>query len=461
MAGSFGLLFSLPVDGTIQAQPLYAPGVMIGGAMHNVVFIATEHNTVYAYDAEDKMQTMPLWKASMGPSALFNPTTPWRCKDLIPESGVSATPVIDPARGTIYVHAQTLEGGAYHHKLHALDWTSGMERSGSPVEITPTGADWTPTNHMSRVGLLLDNGVVYGAFASHCDLAPPPYHGWVVAYDAKSLVLKGTFETGVSGGIWQSGQGLSTDGNGNVFWVAGVSSPAQANCSATDLCQSVGSVSLGSGGLTLGHSWTLGKVAGSDLDLTTAFVLGGGLGFASGKDGFVHVLNPTNLQHVQDLQVTQAINGTALGGHVHGGPVFWDGPNGQLLYVWPEATPLQVFSVSASGLSAMPVAQNATRQPSHPGPITTLSSNGKTAGTGILWATMATMDGVDTWHGIFPGTLYAFNAEDVTKILWNSDTNAADTLGMFAKFCPPMVANGRVYVGTATTSNALKVYGLH
>jgi outer membrane protein assembly factor BamB len=223
----------------------------------------------------------------------------------------------------------------------------------------------------------------------------------------------------------------------------------------------VGSLSLGGGGLTLGHSWTLGKVAGSDLDLTTALVLGGGLGFASGKDGFVHVLNPGTMQHVQDLQISQIINGSGTGGHLHGGPVFWDGPSGPLLYVWPEATPLEVYSMSASGLNTTPVSTNSSRQPSHPGPITTLSSNGKMSGTGILWAAMATMDGVDTWHGIFPGTLYAFDAENVSKELWDSDKSGADALGLFAKFSPPVVANGRVYVGTATSTNALKVYGLH
>jgi hypothetical protein len=456
--GRFGLLFSLPVDGTIQAQPLYARGVTIGGVMHDVVFVATEHNTVYAWDAESATQTGPLWQASMGPAAPFA-GAPWTCADLIPYSGVSATPVLDPVGGTIYVLAQTLESGAYHHKLHALDWATGSERQHSPVEITPPSADWSPTNHFSRVGLLLTNGVVYGAFGSHCDLAP--YHGWVVAYDAQSLALKGFFETGLSGGIWQSGQGLSTDDKGNVYWTAGVSSAGQAGCSSTDLCQSVGSVSLGGGGLTLGHSWTLGKVAGTDLDLTTAVVLGGGLGFVSGKDGFMHVLNAANLQHVQDVQVSPVINASGTGGHVHGGPVYWDSPTGPLLYVWPEATPLGVYSVTSSGMSAMPLAQNSSRRPSHPGPIITVSSNGKMPGTGILWATMATTDGVDTWHGIFPGTLYAFDAETVSKMIWNSDASAADALGMFAKFCPPTVANGRVYVGTATTTDALRVYGLH
>jgi hypothetical protein len=455
--GKFGLLFSRTVDGTIQAQPLYAQGVTIKGAAHDVVFVATEHNSVFAFDADDPAQSASLWRASLGPSAPAA-GAPWTCTDLTPETGVSSTPVLDPSSGTLYAVAETLEGGTYHHQLHALDWTTGSEKAGSPVEITPTQAGWSPAHHFNRVGLLLTQGVVYAAFASHCDLSP--YKGWVVGYDAATLAMKGSFATGVSGGIWQSGQGLSSDGHGTIYFVAGVSSAGEAACSSTNLCQSAGSLTLGAGGLTLSKSWTLGKVGGGDLDLTTAFVLGGGQGFVSGKDGFVHVIDPSTFHDVQDLQVSPIINGSATGGHVHGGPVYWEGPSGPRLYVWPEATPLGVYSVGTTGLGTTPVAQNASRQPSHPGPIITLSSNGKTSGTGILWATMATLDGVDTWHNIFPGTLYAFDAEDVTKELWNSETNPGDKLGPFAKFCPPMVANGKVYVGTASSTNALRVYGL-
>src|SRR5262249_22288906 len=162
------------------------------------------------------------------------------------------------------------------------------ERSGSPVEVTPTGGGWSATNHFSRVGLLLTQGHVFAAFASHCDLAP--YKGWVVAYDAATLALKGSYSTGNSGGIWQSGMGLSTDGNGSVFFVAGVSTAGQGGCSGTNLCQAVGRLTLGGSGLVLGD-WYNRPLVGSDLDLATAFVLGGKFGFASGKDGVIHVLD--------------------------------------------------------------------------------------------------------------------------------------------------------------------------
>jgi outer membrane protein assembly factor BamB len=506
----FGLLFSRPVDGTIQAQPLYAPGLAINGATHNVVFVATENDSVYAFDADDPAQNAPLWKTSLGMPVPSDPSSadppPWNCADLIPISGISATPVIDAPSGTIYVIAETLEGGAHHHKLHALDWTNGAEKSGSPVDIAPTDGTiaFDPVFQFSRVGLLLDNGVVYSAFASHCDGArpmppapamdagavdagsleagateagapeagaadaaagppPAPYYGWVLAHDARTLAPKGVFRTGLSGGIWQSGMGLSADGKGSVYFVSGVSKAAQAGCSSTDLCQSVGQLTLAGGGLSLVHSYTR-PLFGNDLDLSTALVLGSQFGFASGKDGVIHVLDPTNMQSVQEMVVypPAASASTATGGkgHVHGGPVYWEGPNGPLLYVFPEQGVLQVFSVTPGAGPLVPLATSAARSPSHPGAVTTISSNGKTPGTGILWAVTQYMDGVDTWHKIFPGTLYAIDAEDITKVLWTSDQNPAYAMGLFSKFCPPMVANGKVYMGTATTTNALRVYGL-
>jgi outer membrane protein assembly factor BamB len=471
--GHFGRVFTATVDGTIQAQPLYAPGVMIQGAAHNVVFVATENDSVYALDADTGSQ---YWTVSLGMAAPFV-GSPWTCKDLIPESGISATPVLDATAGILYVLAETLEGGVYHHKLHALDWATGSE-SKTAVEIAPPQPEWTapPANHFSRAGLLLDRGTVFAAFSSHCD-QPAPWYGWVVAYDASSLALQGSFETGKYGGIWQSGQGLSTDGNGGVFFVAGVGSAAgTTGCNATNLCQTVGRLTLGSSGLTLASFYqpASGSPAmnGGDLDLTTAFVLTGtGLGFATGKDGTLHGLDPATMTSLQDVQVPASINGSGTGGHIHGGPVYWNGAKGPLLYAWPEANPLAVYTVTASGLTTTPIATNGSRLPSHPGPILTVSSNGTMPGTGVLWAAMITNDSADAWHSIVPGTLYAFDAENpsdtsTTAELWNSDANPADALGLFAKFCPPTVANGKVYVGTAigtdnsSTTAELRAYGL-
>jgi hypothetical protein len=390
--------------------------------------------------------------------------------------------VLDVSSGTLYLIAETLEGNAYHHRIHALDWSTGQDKvmpgngtTPGGVEITPPDSQWTtpPANHHSRVGLLLDHGTVYGAFSSHCD-TPAPWYGWVVAYDAASLTLKGSFKTGTRGGIWQSGQGLTTDGNGNIYFVAGTGS-GQA-CSPNNFCQTVGHLTLGTS-LTLANFYQppAGSPAmnGGDLDLTTAFVLPGtdfNFGFASGKDGTIHVVDRTTLKSVQEMEVVPAntIGGSGTGGHVHGGPVYWNGSKGPLLYVWPEANPLKVYSISSTGLSAMPIAQDSSRLPDHPGAIVTVSSNGKMAGSGVLWASMVTMDAADAWHSLVAGTLYAFDAENIggpMSELWNSDKTAGDTLGIFAKFCPPTVVNGKLYIGTgkgtgSATTAALRVYGL-
>jgi hypothetical protein len=211
--------------------------------------------------------------------------------------------------------------------------------------------------------------------------------------------------------------------------------------------------------------------------LATALVLGGKYGFVSGKDGVMHVLDPATLTLVQDLPVfTTDAGGPANGtqGHVHGGPVYWDGPNGPMIYVWPEQGPLQAYPVMSTGmpLTTPPAQSNSSFLPFHPGAITTLSSNGKTSHTGVLWAASMTNPTADAWHIIVPGTLYAYDAEDITKQLWTSDMNAGDKLGGFAKFCPPTVTNGKVYIGVATNApldteggaagpgmGALQVYG--
>jgi hypothetical protein len=491
--GKFHLLFNLAVDGTVQAQPLFMPGVMINGAPHNVLFVATEHDSVYAFDADGGGS--PLWTVSLGmPVPSGGGPYPWACMDLVPESGISATPVLDPNAGILYIISETLEGNTYHHRLHALDVTTGKDKiMPSPgttpggKDITPPQPEWTaaPANHHSRVGLLLDQGTVYGAFSSHCD-GPAPWYGWVVAYDAATLALKGSFKTGTRGGIWQSGMGLTTDGNGGIYFVTGTGSTAA--CSPTNICQAVGRLTLGSN-LTMTNLYQppAGSPAmnGGDLDLTTAFVLPPSsdfnYGFASGKDGTIHVVDRTTLKSVQEMFVVPpgSITGSGIGGHVHGGPVYWNGSMGPRLYVLPEANPLKVYSLSASGLSATPVSQvtklpayppgiTGTPMPDHPGAILTVSSNGKTPKTGVLWASMAvdfTLNGA--WHGIVNGALYAFDAEDPggpNGALWNTLGTAADDLGKFAKFCPPTVINGKVYIGTAKgtmgTGAVVRVYGL-
>jgi hypothetical protein len=507
--GKFGLLFSRMVEGTIQAQPLYVPALTIAGKMHNVVIVATHHDLVYAFDADDPSAATPLWKQSLGTAVPFAASSALACHDLQPEAGIASTPVIDTSAGadpttwTLYVEAKTFEGATFHHRVHALDLTTGMERAGSPVEISGAVAGtgegsaggmitFDPEHQMNRPGLLLDNGVLYIAFASHCDSGT--YHGWVFAYDAKTLTKKAIFNTtpsGTRGGIWQSGMGMSADGKGGVYFVAGNSAhntpipyaPGNYGLSAVRL-------TLGASGLTVSDFWTESNFSTlnmGDYDLTSTAVLDldSNLAFVGGKDARIHVLDRTNMgkytagmdadKIVQTVNVTVMYNITYKSGHMHGSPAYWKGPTGYHLFVYPEQSPLQDYAVTPT--ATMPVnpkpVMNGGFIPPHPGGMVTVSSNGTMAGTGVLWVGLVTNPMADVWHMFANGTLAAYNAEDISKApLWTSDQApmGRDALGTFAKFCTPVVANGKVYIGTARqtvtdpngmpTLNALRVYGL-
>jgi hypothetical protein len=484
--GKFGLLFSLPVDGTVQAQPLYVPGVtMPAGGTHNVLVVGTENDSVYAFDADTGAG---LWQQSLGtpfPLANADGSNPvFGCQDLFPVIGINATPVVDTATGTLYVLAKTSQGGAAHQFLHALDLTTGVDRTGSPVEITATAAGsgtgsvggqiaFDPRIELPRPGLLLYNGIVYLGWAGHCDVSP--WHGWVMAYDARSLAQRGAYldtPNGNAGGIWQSGIGLSADATG-VYFVSGNGDfdATGANGNNTNKGVSVGRLTLGDAGLTEVDSYTPYNAAAlnaGDNDLSTGAVIGPGTNYLymAGKDSHLRVLNRANLGgfHAGGDQIVQDID--MGGGHVHGGPVFWNGSK-PTLFVWNESHPLNGYAVMAGGQLATSASSTSAigYNPPHPGAIVTASSNAATARTGVVWASTLTQAVSGTydsaWHHIVAGELYAFDAEDVSKMLWNSEQNAADSLGLFAKFCPPIVVNGKVYVGTATTTNAVRVYGLN
>src|SRR5579862_6545904 len=244
-ANEFGKLFAMPVDGQVYAQPLYIPDVTIKGGVHNVVIVATEADSVYAYDA-DSASSLPLWKASMvdvphgagaGETALNSATTTG-CDDM-PQVGITSTPVIDPTSKTIYVEAKSTNGTNYFHRLHALDLLTGNEKSPGPVVIagTVSGTGDGSSNgqlafdnlhHLNRPGLLLLNSTIYIAYASHCD--DSPYHGWLFAYDAASFTQKSVYVSTPNdglGGFWMSGAGVAADAsadanvNGNIFIASG------------------------------------------------------------------------------------------------------------------------------------------------------------------------------------------------------------------------------------------------
>jgi hypothetical protein len=496
--GKFGLVFSQPVDGHILAQPLYLPGLVIGGVQHNVVFVATEHDTVYAFDADAPGSA--LWTTSLGtPMDAVVSTRGWlvvpfsagatvSCGDMFPKSGVTSTPVIDPTTGRLYVVAKTLESGNYVHRLHALDVLTGKEVTGSPVVIegsvpgtglSSAGGSVAFNPHgLNRPGLLLMNGTIYIAYGSQCD--DPPYHGWVFAYAANTLAQKGIFNVtpnGAEGAIWQSGMGLAGDALGNVFFVAGNGDIDTTN-KGINLGESVVRLSTATGGLTLGDWWTTSNAAtlnSADIDLQAGPMLlpNPPILVAGGKDGNYYSFDPANLGKFNPA-ANNIIQQFAIGGgnHVHS-PIYWDGPSGPTLYNWSELSGLRAFRFTGMMLNTTPVTQYTGASPTHPGGILSLSSNGALPGTGIVWAsfTSAAIDTNpdpgdapgDAWHHLVPGAMYAFDASNLATPIWNSLANKArDDIGIFAKFNAPMVANGKVYLGTGGKPDGgkLQVYGL-
>jgi hypothetical protein len=471
-SGRFGLLFSRTVDGQQYAQPLYLSGLQLpNGTTHNVVFAATMHNTVYAFDANGNGSN-PLWSTNLGPSG---PTNGFGCTDMIGEVGITATPVIDPVAGTLYAVAKGVENGNWVQRLHALDVKTGQERPGSPIVISASvsgnGAGsaggrvaFNAETQLDRAGLLLDHGTIYMAFASHCDKGP--YHGWILGYTYANNQLQQTkvfnlSPNGSAGGIWQGGVGLSSDADG-LYFAAGNGS---TNPSSTPLDLSESVVRLSLTDLSVKDFWipkAFSSLNGADSDFSTGAILMPHDRVLTGsKDGRIYVLNRTNFgkfdansDHVLQTLTTP---GKAEGGHVHGGPVYYQIPGGaEWIYVWPQDGPLIGYKLDpTTHLLQTPETRSTVFTAKHPGGILTLSSNG-TAGSGVLWASVPQQE---AWHSTEPGTLYAFDASDMSQLLWSSQQNAArDAVGNFAKFTPPVVVNGRVYL--ATFSNVLRVYGL-
>jgi outer membrane protein assembly factor BamB len=371
---------------------------------------------------------------------------------MFPEQGITPTPVLDAQTGTLYVENVSLvSSGHWVHKLHALDIHTGAEKFGGPATITASG--FNPSIQQSRAGLLLENGTIYLAFASNCDQFA--YHGWVFAYDAATLAQRGAFNAtpgGQEGGIWMSGIGLSSDGSG-VFFAAGNGSFDASN-TGKQVGISLGKLELTTMGLRLADWWTPANAAAlnsKDLDLTgTILIPGSRLMLGGSKDGFLYIVDRANMGHYQPAH--DPAQHVTVGGHVHGGPVYWVSPSGPRAYVWSENSPLVAFDVTTTGLTPTNL-QSTVVASGHPGGITTLSANG--TANGIIWGSYAPKG--DAWHHLVPGTLLAFDAATL-QVLWRSDANARDAVGLFSKFNPPIVANGHVYLGSQ--SRELRVYGL-
>ncbi|HWF09226.1 MAG TPA: hypothetical protein VG297_12230 [Bryobacteraceae bacterium] len=457
----FGKLFLLPADGQIYAQPLYQHNVAIAGqGIHNVVFIATAHNTVYCYDADTA--AAPIWTVNLGPSVPSSSYTSDQgaYTDITPEIGIIGTPVIDAATGTLYVVAATLEGGTYYYRLHALDTGSGNERFGAPAAINaqvkgfaPDSVDgvvrFDPLQHIQRPALLLSNGVVYIAFGSHGDALP--WHGWIMGYNAADVrqqaAVFNSSPNGWGGSLWNSGRGLSTDAQGNIYAVT-------ANGDTDDTSDYGDSMlRLNPGDLTVADWFAPADVQtldNTDDDLGSAgaiVVPGTNLIVTGGKEGVMYLLDAGALGNMGGSQesfqpVDFGLFNMALWSRSSGPVLFLHGANGQI-GAYPFAGNQIQTTASSESSDSFGV----------PFDGMIVSANGGAAGSGILWVTTA-----DSYPLPATGTLHAWNADDLSSELWNSSINAdRDSLGGFSKFANPTVANGKVYV--PTTSNALAVYG--
>jgi hypothetical protein len=487
-ATSFGKLFVYNVDGYVYAQPLYVSGLSIPGqGTHNVVFVATEHNSVYAFDADSKSGPSGglLWQVNLGPSAA-TPNSDFGNRyggfnEILPEVGITGTPVIDLASGTLYVDAFTHEGPAYFHKIHALNITNGNERAFSPVLVSASfpgvgvgGSNgavfFQPKQQLQRSAITLARGILYVAYGGYADT--DPYHGWILGYDASNLqpltnyVFNSTPNSTVAafganageGGIWMGGGGLAVDaGNSLYFTVGNGSFNAFNNSGGTEYGDSIIRLSS-SNRLSVADYFTPYNQAflgANDLDVGSGGVMllpdqvgsTPHLMFGGGKQGRMYLLNrdmlTTGNNHYNAGGSSDAVlQKVDLAGGVFTTPAYFNGR----IYLAATADALAAFSISNGILSASAVSSGPRAFP-FPGATPSISANG--TGNGIVWALRMGS----------PGLLTAYRATDLSTELYNSSQAAfnRDVLTDGVKFSVPTIANGKVFVGGRY---ALSVFGL-
>lgn len=472
----FGQLFVQPVDGYSYTQPLYVSNLSIAGVTHNVVYAATENDSVFAFDADNNTgaNASPLWQVSFinpaaGITTLSNVDV--NCTDIDGQIGITGTPVIDLSSNTFYVVAATKENGVFFQRLHALDITSGAEKFGGPVVIqavvSGTGdassggqIAFSPQSNNQRPGLLLLNGLVYIGWASYCD--NPPFHGWEMAYDAQTLQQVAVWNStpnGSDGGVWQSGAPPAADASGYVYLATGN-----------------GTFDLNTGGLDAGDSilkfgpplsgaipvldyftpYNQSTLSVNDTDLGSGGVMllpdqppGSPyqhLLLEIGKEGSVYLVNRDAMGHFNasgDTQIVQWLQGIV--GGVWGTPAFWN----NTVYIGGTNDVLEAFSFNANG-SGMLSTSPASATPEvylYPGPTPSISANGTT--NGIVWTIESPAN--------FQAVLHAYDATNLANELYNTTQSGQKVPGAPVKFVPPTIANGKVYVSTASQ---LAVYGL-
>ena len=481
----FGRLFTLSVDDEVYSQPLVYSNLAIGTGTHNVVFIATVNNSLYAYDGNDGSL---FWKKNFTLSGMrppINGDMTGGCNpytDFTQNIGIVGTPVIDSLSQTIYFVARSTDGTAFYQYLHAVNIVNGNEQSGSPVliagSVTGNGdgsvnnvVSFDPWRNNQRQGLALVKGVIYISYSSHCDWSP--YHGWVLGYNARTLqqvIVYNDTPTGDSGGIWESGMGVAADALGNLYVTTGNGTAGSANDNPnpdpTELTNRAESaIKLTPSGSTLKVSSYFTPtnyldMNNHDMDYGTMgslLIPNSNYYFTGSKDGNLYLLNRDNMggysSSSNQIQQTIPINGS-----MHCQPAYFKGNGNEFVYVWSENLPLIALSFErgSNSFSDQQILSNVAGPNGGSGAELSVSSNGLVDGTGILWAAHAISTDAEIMAG--PGILRAFDANDITKELWDSGMNSNDYPGDFAKFSAPTIANGHVYL--ATFSKQVVVYGL-
>jgi len=464
---SFGQLFQDSVDGLVDAQPLIKTKVAIPGqGTHNVIYVATENDTVYAFDADTS--GAPLWHVSVlgaGEAA----SDDRGCSQVTPEIGITSTPVIDPnagPHGTIYLVAMSKNtmSGTYFQRIHALDMTTGAEEFGGPVTVAATfttGPAFDPKQYKERAGLLLLNGQLITAWASHCDFTP--YNGWIMAYNQNTLAQTSAIDVtpnGSEGAIWQSGGGIAADTNGFIYlldgngtWdttVNGNGFPSKGDfgngflklsnsstLQVADFFEPFNTVSESAGDTDLGSGGAMVLPDMTDSTNTTRH-----LAVGAGKDGNIYLVDRDNMGKWNSANNNNAYQ--ALAGALDNGE--WSAPAyfNLTLYYGGVSEPLQAFSFSQARLGAMPTSISSETY-GYPGSTPSISANGSS--NAIVWAVQN--------EGSL-GVLRAYDATNLATELYNSSTAPGDSFSD-NKFVTPTIANGKVYVGTP---NSVAVFGL-
>ncbi|MEO8960376.1 MAG: T9SS type A sorting domain-containing protein [Ginsengibacter sp.] len=499
-SGNFGKIFSRDVDDQIYTQPLVVSNVSIGGGIHNIVLVATVNNSLYAFDADDPSTNSPFWQSNLTYDSLNyrpirNTDMTGACagnyKDFSGKMGIVGTPAIDTATKILYVVSRSVtkdEPQIYVQYLHAIDILTGEEKPGSPVYITATypgngigSVNGTITfeqqKQLQRTSLLLFDGVVYICWASHCDWLP--YQGWIIGYDAATFQQKYVYNAAPEGGlagIWMSGQAPSVDDDGNIYVTTG-NGTTGANGNPNDTTNrgsSLIKLSVESGALKVVDFFTpmnYQYINDYDWDYGVTGVLlvpGTHISLSGSKDGGLYVIDNNNMggTTMDNSNVIQRLNMDVSHQtntrHLYGSPVYFkDEYNKEYIYGWAGYSYLKQIPFVRSTMkfdTLNTITGNTIISGWMPGAMLSLSSEGSKQGTGILWASHA-KNGSAGWTTV-SGMLQAFDATDVTRELWNSNWNAKrDSTGMFAKFVPPTIANGKVYM--ASFSGKLNVYGLN